>query len=60
MNQRSILTLLFGACAVLLLVGFVFSSRIEAAISHAAHVEATQQSPVPTPPGLQPAKVKAS
>jgi hypothetical protein len=56
MNEQTRLSLVLGVCAVLLIVGFVVSARLEIGISHAAHVEATQQSPVPVPPALAPAK----
>jgi len=57
MSGKSSTTLLIVAvCAVMVVVGFVFSIRVEREISHAAYVEATQQSPVPTPAGLAPAK----
>ena len=59
-GQRSLTMLILGVCAVLLIIGFVFSARVEQAISHAAYQEATQQSPVPTPPGLVPTKHKPS
>jgi hypothetical protein len=60
MNERTKLSLVLGICAVLLIVGFVFSVRVTQGISHAAHLEATQQSPVPTPPSLAPAKAAPS
>jgi len=57
MNAQSRLTILvIGVCAVLLIVGFAFSFRVEQEISHAAQVEATQQSPVPTPAALAPTR----
>ena len=56
MNERTLTAVVLGVCAVLLIAGFVFSVRITAGISNAAHLEATQQSPVPTPPSLSPAK----
>jgi hypothetical protein len=56
MNERTGIAVLLAVCAVLLIVGFAFSVRLTAGISHAAHLEATQQSPVPTPPALAPAK----
>lgn len=60
MNERSRLGLILAVCAALLIIGFVFSARVTAGISQAAHQEATQQSPVPTPPGLAPAKPAAA
>lgn len=59
MTQRNLVTLLLSVCGVLLIVGFVVSARIEQGISHAAYVEATQQSKVPTPSALLPARHKA-
>lgn len=56
MNERTTLALVLGVCAVLLIIGFVFSARIEIGINHAARVEATQHSQVPVPPALAPAK----
>lgn len=56
MNERVGISVVLGVCAVLLLIGLVFSARLTAGISHAAHMEATEQSPVPTPPALMPAK----
>jgi hypothetical protein len=56
MNERTRIALVLGVCAVLLIVGLVFSVRRTVDISHAARLEATQQSPVPTPPSLAPAK----
>jgi len=52
--------MVLGVCGALLIVGFVFSARIEHGISHAAYQEATQQSPVPTPAALAPARHKSS
>ena len=60
MNQRTVLTLILGACAVLLVIGFVFSARVTDEIVQAAHQEATDQSPVPTPPSLLPAKAASA
>ena len=60
MDQKSLTALAIGAAAVLLIVGFMFSARIEQGINHAAYLEATQQSAVPTPPALAPAKHKPS
>jgi hypothetical protein len=60
-GQNNRLTmLLIAACAVLLIAGFAFSIRVEHGISRAAHIEATQQSPVPTPAALAPVQHKAS
>jgi flagellar basal body-associated protein FliL len=60
MNGESRLTMLVVAvCVVLLVVGFAFSVHVEQGISHAAHIEATQQSPVPIPAALAPAQHKA-
>jgi hypothetical protein len=56
MNEQTRLSLVLGVSAALLIIGFVFSARLEIGISHAARVEATQQSPVPVPPSLAPAK----
>ena len=56
MNERTGVTIVLGVCAVLLLIGLVFSDRLTAGINYAAQQEATQQSPVPTPPSLLPAK----
>ena len=56
MNQRTLMGLIIGTCAVLLLLGFVFSARVTNSIDNAAQQEATQQSPVPTPAALRPAK----
>jgi hypothetical protein len=56
MSERTSISLLLGVCVVLLLIGLVFSARLTAGISSAARLEATQQSPVPTPPALVPAK----
>ena len=56
MNERVGTAVVLGVCAGLLIIGLVFSARLTAGISHAAHMEATQQSPVPTPPALMPAK----
>jgi hypothetical protein len=56
MNERTGIAVLLAVCAVLLIVGFAFSVRLTAGINHASHLEATQQSPVPTPPALAPAK----
>jgi hypothetical protein len=52
MKEQSLVALALGVCAVLLVAGFVFSARLTMGISRAAHVEATQQSPVPTPPSM--------
>jgi hypothetical protein len=52
MKQQPLVALALGVCAVLLVVGFVFSVRLTMGITQAAHVEATQQSPVPTPPSM--------
>jgi hypothetical protein len=60
MDERNRLSLVLGVCAVLLIIGFVFSVRVTQGITHAAHLEATQQSPVPTPPSLAPAKAVPS
>lgn len=60
MNERTGIALLLGVCVVLLIVGLVFSARLTADISHAAHLEATQHAPVPTPPSLAPAKATAA
>jgi hypothetical protein len=61
MNGQNRLTMMvLGVCGALLIVGFVFSARIEHGISHAAYQEATQQSPVPTPAALAPARHKSS
>ncbi|HUB11945.1 MAG TPA: hypothetical protein VMB34_08310 [Acetobacteraceae bacterium] len=59
-GQNRIVMLVLGICAVLVIVGFVFSVRVEQGITKAAHVEATQQSPVPTPTALAPAAHKPS
>lgn len=55
-GQNSLNLLIIAVCAVLLVVGFVFSLRVEHEISRAAYVEATQQSPVPTPAALAPVR----
>jgi len=61
MSDKNRLTVLVVCvCAVLVIVGFVFSFHVEQGISHAAHLEATQQSPVPTPASFRPAPHKAS
>jgi len=56
MNERTKLTIVLGICAVLLLVGLVFSVRLTAGINAEAQREATQHAPVPTPPALAPSK----
>jgi hypothetical protein len=56
MNERVGITVVLGVCAVLLLIGLIFSARLTARISRAAQVEATEQSPVPMPPALMPPK----
>lgn len=56
MNQRTGIAFVLGFCAVLLVIGLVFSVRLTAGISHAAQQEAAQHSAVPTPPSLLPAK----
>lgn len=59
MNQRTTMGLILGVCAVLLVVGLVFSTRVTDGIIRAAHQEAVDQSPVPTPTALLPAKPQA-
>lgn len=56
MNQRTGNAVVLAVCAVLLIVGLVFSARVTAGIDRAAHQEATQHSAVPTPPALASAK----
>jgi len=58
MNERTKLTIVLGICAVLLLVGLVFSVRLTAGINAEAQRESTQHAPVPTPtpPALAPSK----
>ena len=56
MNERVGISVVLGVCAVLLLIGLVFSARLTAGSSHAAHMEVTEQSRVPMPPALMPAK----
>jgi hypothetical protein len=60
MNERSLLALVLAACAVLLVAGMVASTKVTDSIVAAAHREATDQSPVPTPVALLPAKAPAS
>jgi hypothetical protein len=60
MNERTGIAVVLGVCAVLLLIGMVFSARLTAGISHAAQQEATQHSPVPTPPALTQSKPAAA
>lgn len=60
MKEQPLVALLLGVCAVLLIAGFVFSVRLTMGITHAAHVEATQQSPVPTPSSMATAKQTAA
>ena len=57
MTQRSLVALVLGACAILLIGGVVFSTHVTDSIAAAAHREATQQSPVPVPAALAHAKV---
>ncbi|HUN39391.1 MAG TPA: hypothetical protein VMU81_03800 [Acetobacteraceae bacterium] len=59
-GQNALTLVVVVVCAVLLVVGFAFSIDVEHGISHAAHVEATQQSPVPIPAALAPPSHKAS
>jgi hypothetical protein len=56
MNQRTTTAIVLAVCALLLLLGMVFSARVTAGIDQAAHLEATQHAPVATPPSLAPAK----
>jgi hypothetical protein len=56
MDERIWTTIVLGVCAGLLIIGLVFSARLTAGINHAAYMEATQHSPVPTSPALMPAK----
>lgn len=60
MNQRAVMSLILGVCAVLLVIGFIFSSRITDGIQAAAHREAVDQSPVPTPPALLPTRAASA
>ena len=50
MNTHPRILILLAVCAILLIVGFVFSAHITASITGAAHQEATRHAPVPTPP----------
>ena len=56
MDKHVGIAIVLGLCAGLLIIGLVFSARLTAGISHAARLEATQHTTVPTPPGLTPAK----
>jgi hypothetical protein len=60
MNENSLLAALVGVCAILLIVGFVFSAIITTGISAASRHEATQHAAVPTPAALAHAKAPPS
>ena len=60
MNERTGIAIVLGLCAGLLIIGLVLSARLTAGINHSVQVEATQHSPVPTPPSLTPAKQPAA
>lgn len=59
MNQNALLATLVGVCAILLIVGFIFSAMITSRISTAARNEAMQHGVVPTPAAMAHAKAPA-
>jgi hypothetical protein len=60
MNQNALMGALIGVCAILLIVGFVFSAIITTEISVAARHEATQHTAVPAVAALAHTKPPAS
>jgi hypothetical protein len=60
MKKQPLVAVVLAVCAVLLIAGFVFSVHLTLGISQAAHVEATQQSPVPTPASMATTKQTAA
>ena len=59
MKENTLLAILVGVCAALLIVGVIFSATITSRISAAARHEATQHAAAPTPAAMAHAKPPA-